>query len=218
MQGFDLTMFWLEPGAHPDSPDGCLMEWVALISGLPKTDRPRCINELVTSVSIHLNDTLDEVSRQRLKGFIPSILQARRGPADPRINRRLAVWAAASIAAAAPAGLRPLHRRTVEAAADYLEGSGDEEACRALACRAAEAGAKVRNIALYVAADAAHAACADDPVGATVNAVAGALHWVLRHGDPLEWFGEFLAAHATARAIETGTGRDDTEDVVCSPA
>ncbi|HKN39757.1 MAG TPA: hypothetical protein VJ456_11675, partial [Acidimicrobiia bacterium] len=62
MQGYDFELVWLEPGAHPDSPDGCLMEWVALISGLPKTDRPRCINQLVTSVAIHLNDTLDDVS------------------------------------------------------------------------------------------------------------------------------------------------------------
>src|SRR5436305_14365538 len=102
MQGFDIEQFRLEPGAHPDSPEGCLMEWVALISGLPKTDRPRCVNELVTSVAIHLNDTLDEFSRQRLKGFIPRLLRARRGRSDARIAVRLAIWWAGRIGGAAP--------------------------------------------------------------------------------------------------------------------
>src|SRR5437870_4880051 len=188
MQGYDFELVWLEPGAHPDSPDGCLMEWVALISGLPKTDRPRCINQLVTSVAIHLNDTLDDVSRQRLKGFIPRLLRARRGPADARIGVRLAIWAAESIADSAPERLRPLHDRAVAAAAGRLDGTVTEAACRASAAEAAEAGAKARNVALYVAADAAHAACADDPSGAAANAVAGALHRVLGHGDPLAWF------------------------------
>src|SRR5437763_1116079 len=122
MQGFDLELLWLEPGAHPDSPDGCLMEWVALVSGLPKTDRPRCVNELVTSVAIHLNDTLDEFSRQRLKGFIPRLLRARRGPADARIAVRLAIWSAASIVESAPPRLRALHEQATAAAAGHLDG------------------------------------------------------------------------------------------------
>lgn len=218
MPGFDLTMIWLEPGAHPGSPDGCLMEWVALISGLPKTDRPACVNELVTSVAIHLNDMLDEVSRQRLKAFIPRLLRARRGPVDPRIGVRLAIWAASSIPGPTPERLRGLHGAAVDAAAGHLDGSVDEVACRRMASVAAEAGAKAKNIALYLAADAAHAACADDPTGATVNAVSGALHWVLRHGDPLAWFDGLLAAHATAWALELGSGFHAVEDVVCSPA
>jgi hypothetical protein len=189
------------------------MEWVALLSGLPKTDRPRCINELVTSVAIHLNDTLDEVSRQRLKGFIPRILRARRGPFDSAIGIRLAIWAAASMADAAPARLRPLQQRAILAAAGHLEGSVSEDACLAAAAAAAEAGAKARSTALYVAADAAHAACADDPSGGTVNAVAGALHWAIRHGDPLTWFDDFLDAYAAA-----APRHDDHEDLVCSLA
>jgi hypothetical protein len=210
MPGFDIEVIWLEPGAHPDSPDGCLMEWVALLSGLPKTDRPRCINELVTSVAIHLNDALDEVSRQRLKGFIPRLLAARRGSSDALIGIRLAIWAAASMSDAAPDKLRPLQQRAILAAAGYLDGSVSEEACLAAAAAAAEAGAKARCTALYVAADAAHAASADDPAGGTVNAVAGALHWVVRHGDPLAWFDGFLEAHAAAA--------DCHEELVCSLA
>jgi len=219
MQGFDLESFRLESGAHPDSPDGCLMEWVALISGLPKTDRPSCINQLVTSVAIHLNDTLDDASRQRLKAFIPRLLRARRGPADERIAVRLAIWAATSIAASAPPKFRGLHDETVEAAAGHLVGTVDEDRCRELAASCAEAGAKTKSVALYVAADAAHAASAwaDDPMPGAANAVAGALNWVLANGDPLTWFDRLLAVHAAAWAVEVGdVPAVIREDVVCS--
>jgi len=215
MQGFDIERIRLEPGAHPGSPDGCLMEWVALMSGLPKTDRPDCVNQLVTSVAIHLNDTLDDTSRQRLKGFIPRLLRAGRGPADDRIGIRMAIWAATSIAGSTPPDLRSLHDRAVAGAAGRLEGTVNEADCRARAAAAAEAGAKVRNIALYVAADTAHAACADDPTPAAANAIAGALHWVIGHGDPLAWFGGLLDAHAAAWAAEVGEGRV-SEERVCS--
>ena len=210
MQGFDVESIRLESGAHPGSPEGCLMEWVALMSGLPKTDRPSCINQLVTSVAIHLNDTLDDATRQRLREFIPRLLRARRGPFDDMIGVRLAIWSARSIAGAAPAELRSLHDRAVAAAAGHLDGTVTEAECRGLASAAAEAGAKVRNIALYVAADAAHAACSDDPYSAAANAVAGALHWVLSHGDPLVWFEGLLDAHSAAWA-------DYIKDEVCSP-
>jgi hypothetical protein len=212
MPHVDLEVIRLQPGRHPGSPDGCLMEWVSVIGRVIKTDRPGFVNELVTSVAIHLNDSLDDVSRQRLKAFIPRLLEARRSPADQRIGVRLAIWAAASIAGSAPDGLRDLQEEAVRAAAGRLAGSVTDEACRAAAIAAAEAGAKRRNTALYVAADAAHAACADDPSSGTVNAVAGALHWVLRHGDPLDWFAGFLAAHAESRAEE------NIEEMVCSPA
>ena len=46
--------------------------------------------------------------------------------------------------------------------------------------------------------------------------MAGALHWVIGHGDPLGWFGGLLEAHAAARAAEIGVPADVTEDVVCS--
>jgi len=208
-----LNGVWLAPGAHPDSPEGCLMEWVAVLSGLPKTDRPQCVNDLVTSVAIHLNDTLDDEGRQELATFIPRLLAARRDPADHRIGIHLAVWAAGSIAAWAPERLRPLHDRTVAAARGRLTGSVGEEACRALAAEAAEAGAKVKSDVLYVAADAAHAASADDPAGGTVNAVSGALQWIIAHGDPLAWFSGLLEAHAAAWATEA----ELREERVCCP-
>ena len=42
MRQLDLDAIWLARGAHPGSADGCVMEWVALLAGLPKTDRPEC--------------------------------------------------------------------------------------------------------------------------------------------------------------------------------
>src|SRR5256885_2933468 len=143
MQGFDIERIRLEPGAHPGSLDGCLMEWVALMSGLPKTDRPDCVNQLVTSVAIHLNDTLDDASRQRLKGFIPRLQRARRGPADDRIGIRMAIWAATSIAGSTPPDRRSLHDRALAGAIGRLEGTVSEADCRARASAAAEAGGQV---------------------------------------------------------------------------
>jgi hypothetical protein len=215
MPAVDLELIRLEPGAHPASPDGCLMEWVSVVAGVIKTDRPAWVNHLVTIVAVHLNDALDDVSRQRLKAFIPQLVQARRTPADERIGVRLAIWAATSIGAATPERLRPLQQRAVVAAAGRIDGPVTGAACRAAAVAAAEAGAQHRCVALYAAADAADAASADDPWGGTVNAVSAALHQVLRDGDPLAWFDGFLAAHAAAAAAETGA---TDRELVCSPA
>jgi hypothetical protein len=157
------------------------------------------------------------MTRQRLKAFIPRLLRVRRGPAAERIGVRLAVWAAASIAEGAPDRFRGLAWEAVEAAAGRVDGWVSEATCRAAAATAAEAGAKVRDIPLYVAADAAHAACADDPSGATVNALAGALHWVIAHGDPVNWFGALLDAHAAAWSAECEVALDVAEEGVCSP-
>jgi hypothetical protein len=191
------------------------MEWVSLLSGLTKTDRPECVNQLVTAVAIHLNDTLDDGPRQRLKAFIPDLLRARRTADDERIGIRLAIWAATSIADSVPERYRPLHDRAVGAAAAHLSGAVDEADCRSAAAAAAEYGAKVKNIALYVAADAAHAACADDPYGGVTNAISGALQWVKRHGDPLVWFEAFLAQHAALLPLADAPRR---EDALCSLA
>ena len=53
--------------------------------------------------------------------------------------------------------------------------------------------------------------------------MAGALHWVLSHGDPLAWLGGLLDARAAAWAAEVGAPAGVTEDpllkdAVCCPA
>jgi hypothetical protein len=193
------------------------MEWVSLLAGLEKTDRPVCTNRLVTSVAVHLNDALDDASRQGLRTLIPQLARAGRTADDSRIERRLAIWCARSVPPP-PGPHGSLHRAALEAAAGYLDGRVSEARCRATAAAAAEAGAKVRSVPLYLAADAAHAAVADDPGPAVVNAVAGAISWIVAEGEPVAWFSRFLAAHAEARAVESVGDGATAMEVVCCPA
>ncbi|HKY77032.1 MAG TPA: hypothetical protein VJS45_12880 [Acidimicrobiia bacterium] len=218
MAQVDLDTIWLARGSHPGSGKGCLMEWVAVFAGLPKTDRPVCTNRLITSVAVHLNDTLDDATRQRLRTLIPQVVQAGRTAHDSRIDRRLAVWCAGSVPPPQEGAHRSLHRAALEAATGYLDGLVSEERCRAAAAAAAEAGAQVRSVPLYLAADAAHAAVADDPEPAVVNAVAGAVAWTVAQGEPVAWFRRLLAAHAEVRAAESGAGVATAMEVACCPA
>src|ERR1044071_5060748 len=109
MPQFDLAAIWLARGAHPGSADGCVMEWVALFAGLPKTDRPEWTNAVVTSISGHLNDSLDDGARQGLTALIPELAAAVRTADDSRVDRRLAVWCARSMPAPTDPGLLALH-------------------------------------------------------------------------------------------------------------
>jgi len=218
MPQFDLDAIWLARGAHPGSADGCVMEWVALFAGLPKTDRPACTNAVVASIAIHLNDALDDGARQGLKALIPELAGAVRTADDPRVDRRIAVWCARSMPAPTDAWLRTMHEAALEAADGYLDGHVSEATCRAAAAAAAEAGARVGSIPLYVAADAADAAVTDDPAGAVVNAAAGAVDWALRTGDPLGWFRRLLVAHASTRSTETDLEVARPKEAVCSLA
>jgi len=218
MPQFDLDGIWLARGAHPGSADGCVMEWVALFAGLPKTDRPACTNTVVASIAIHLNDALDDGSRQGLKALIPELATAVRTAEDSRVDRRLAVWCARSMPTPTDAWLRALHEAALEAADGHLDGHVSDPTCRAAAAAAAEAGARVGSIPLYVAADAAHAAVAEDPAGAVFNAAAGAVDWALETGDPLGWFRRLLSAHAAIRNRETDLEVALPQEAVCSPA
>lgn len=197
MSEYDLGTIWLARGAHPSSGDGCVMEWVALLAGLEKTDEPDCTNAFVTRVAIFLNDSLADDARQGLKRCIPALVDARRTPDDDWVDRMLAQWCARSLPAPTEDRFRRLHGVALRAATDYREGRIDEEACRAAASTAAEAGAQIQSIALYVAADAALAAVAPDPQPAIINAGTGAADWALKAGVAVEWFAGLLAAHGT---------------------
>jgi hypothetical protein len=114
--------------------------------------------------------------------------------------------------------LRALHEAALEAAGGYLDGLVSEQTCRAASAAAAEAGARVGSIALYVAADAAHAAVSEDSGAAVVNAAAGAVDWALESGEPLEWFRSLLSAHAAARNVEVGLEVALAQEAACCPA
>jgi hypothetical protein len=187
---------WLARGSHPDSGDGCLMEWVAVLAGLEKTDHPACTNELIATVAIYLNDGLGDVDRQRLVTLIPELQRARRTRDDRLVDTRLAIWCAASMAHLVPGPYGPVHRRAVDAAAGCLAGTVDPGRCRDAAVASAEVGARALAPALYAAADAAHAAACDG-IGAR-GAIAFAARWALVEGDAVDWFRGLLAAHAAA--------------------
>jgi hypothetical protein len=144
----DLDDIWLARGAHPGSRGGCVMEWVALFAHLPKTDRPACTNAVVAAVAVHLNDALDDDSRQGLKELIPALAAAARTADDSRIDRRLALWCARSMPAPGQAALQAWRDAALLAAAGHLDGEVSESVCRAAAAAAAEAGARVGKVPL----------------------------------------------------------------------
>lgn len=56
--------FWLSPGAHHDPESGlCAMEAVAWLAGEPHSDHPSCVCRIIRNLTIALNDTMDEETR-----------------------------------------------------------------------------------------------------------------------------------------------------------
>ena len=64
----------LAKGEHQDKMDAyCVMEAVAYVAGEPWSDHPQCACPVLTSFLISWNDALDDVTRQRLKPYIPRL-------------------------------------------------------------------------------------------------------------------------------------------------
>lgn len=101
INGVDIDEIILDSGSHEDSPGGCVMEWVSMLStldtGILKTDQPRCTNATITAIAIGINDGLRDGPRQELKPLIPRLLRAKRTSADDRIAKRLGLWAARQV-------------------------------------------------------------------------------------------------------------------------
>lgn len=61
----------LSAGSHEDPADGrCAMEWIAYLAGEPHTDDPKCVDPKLRQVLMGLNDSLDDVNRQRLRPYL----------------------------------------------------------------------------------------------------------------------------------------------------
>ena len=70
-----LGQISLARGAHPaDDPHMCAMEAVAWLSGEARTDGPQCASPVLRAYVIRLNDDWDAEQRQKLKPYLPRIL------------------------------------------------------------------------------------------------------------------------------------------------
>jgi hypothetical protein len=81
----------LESGWHSSPEKGmCLLEAVSYVQGQPFSDAPQCVSPVIAAFGRSWNDSLPDTERQRLKRFIPTMIETRTTPADE--ERR--VWLA----------------------------------------------------------------------------------------------------------------------------
>ncbi len=82
--------YTLAYGTHPTPEDGrCAMEWVAHLAGEPHSDDPACVSPVLRAMCIALNDSLDDVPRQRLRPYLARTI----GTASDGLDRHRA-WLA----------------------------------------------------------------------------------------------------------------------------
>jgi len=65
----------LSAGKHRSPDEGaCFMELASVLAGEAFSDRPRCTHPLLAEVARRVNDTLDDVRRQRLVTLVPAVV------------------------------------------------------------------------------------------------------------------------------------------------
>ena len=237
----------LSPGSHHGRVGACVMEMVSLINGRKvvveadgtvdvdwlwdgKTDLPACTTKVVARAAQIVNDHLDDSQRQRLAVLIPRLLRARRcanPDVEHRVQVRVALWAARSVAHFVPdeqrgvcdAALAAVEawlddpsdttRRAAAKAAKAAEGAA-AEATRARAATAARAAATAATRAAKAAGmeSAAAAAAATTTAAAAATAAAWAV-WATG-ADLVVWLSDLLDAHAKA-LVEEGVAVYDPE-------
>jgi hypothetical protein len=177
-----LTDMPLDRGAHKTPAEGaCVMEKVAILWALHKgldvtatfSDLPECTNPVIAQAAWAVNDSLNDEDRQKLTGFIPRLLRARRTDSDPRVNVRLAVFSARYVLDS----VRPeVCERAIEAAEAWLADPSSETAHVAAAARDAAHAAAARDAAHAAAdaTDATHAAAAAAARDAAASAASAA--------------------------------------------
>lgn len=63
--------YHLEYGDHTHREQGmCAMEWVAFLAGENHTDEPKCVDPILVSFFITLNDRMNENDRQLLRPYL----------------------------------------------------------------------------------------------------------------------------------------------------
>ena len=95
----------LERFDHETRQDGmCAMEFVAYLAGEPHGDQPACVGPALTAYVIALNDAMAEDWRQRLKPFLPRLIDTNDGWTERRAARLIARAKSTFVPMAAHAG------------------------------------------------------------------------------------------------------------------
>ena len=97
------TDYALAYGTHATPEDGrCAMEWVSYLAGEAHSDEPACVSPVLRAFCTTLNDSLEDVPRQRLRPYLARTIGtatdgldegafvAGSGLADPHIHANLA--------------------------------------------------------------------------------------------------------------------------------
>ena len=65
------TDYMLAYGTHATPDEGrCAMEWVSYLAGEPHSDEPACVSPVLRAFCTTLNDSLEDVPRQRLRAYL----------------------------------------------------------------------------------------------------------------------------------------------------
>jgi hypothetical protein len=160
MRTLDIETLQLLAGGHDSIDEGaCLLEAVSYVAGEPWSDHPRCVSPVLAAFGRSWNDVLDDATRQRLKVYIPRLIDT---AGSPEIDERRA-WMATDWACrvCVPTWLR---KADLVEEADALEAlpeiadSASAAAARGALNRAETKAAAAWNAARDAARDAAWAA------------------------------------------------------------
>ena len=224
----DLKELVLHTGSHEPNHTFCMMEAVAYIAGEPWSDHPACASPVLGAFCRSWNDALDDETRQRLKPYIPRLVDTK---ATKDVEKKRA-WMATDWLAreCAPAFLRLAglteHAETLEGLV-ALTGSREAKAAKrplaaANAARYAATGAvadvanSARYAATYAAWDAMKAAANAARYAAT-GALADVANSVRYAATYAAWDTMTDAANA-ARYAATGAATDAAWDTMKAAA
>ncbi len=83
-------------GSHGNRDDGlCAMEVVAYLAGESHSDHPDCACPVLTGYTIRMNDAMTDEWRQRLKPYLPLLIESRDGREVERAE--LLAWRAVQV-------------------------------------------------------------------------------------------------------------------------
>jgi hypothetical protein len=229
-----LEKIQLKVGAHDNRRQGvCAMEAVAWLAGRPHTDAPPCASPVLGGFLRSWNDALDDEGRQKLKPFLPRVLDTVDGKDEARawlatdwlVRVCAPTWLELAGVKESPAALRalpPITKKTVGQAQPTINeargrGAAAWDAARAAAWDAARAAAwdAARDAAWDAATDAARAAAWDAARDAAWDAARAAAWDAARDAA---WAAAWAAARDAAWAAAWDAARDAAWDAAWAAA